>query len=345
MKKLIIVLGFIPVLSIGQDIHFSQVINNPLHINPANTGGYDGYERLVLNYRSQWVTVGAPYNTFGFSFDMPVFQGKGDKAHLGLGINFFSDKAGDSRFGISQGNISVAGIVPVDKNNRLIAGTSFGIAQRSANISSLQWESQFNGQEWDPTLPSNEANTLNSFAYLDIAAGVRYEFTNTNSHFKGWDVRRASVGAAYFHANKPQLWYFSGGNETLHPKLVIHGMGEFDLPNTTFGVLPFFTYFTQGPATEVNIGTLVRMEISPGTKITGLLSESNLYFGAQMRLKDAIIPQVMYSFTSFSLGISYDINISTLKTVSRGMGGLEVSLKYHNIKGALFKQRSGSKMF
>lgn len=343
MKKIILFMAFVsPAFLHGQDIHLSQVINNPLNVNPANTGGYDGYERLVMNYRTQWVSVGAPYNTFGFSFDMPVFQGKGDKAHIGLGLNFFSDKAGDSKFGISQGNLSVAGIVPVDKNNRLIAGMSFGVAQRSADISTLQWESQFNGTEHDPTLPSLENNTLSSFAYLDIGTGFRYEYTNTNSHFKGWDVKRASVGVAYFHVNKPQLYYFSGGEEILHAKLVVHGMGEFDLPNTTFGVLPFFTHFSQGPYKETNIGCLVRMELNPGTKITGLLTESSLYFGAQMRLNDAIIPQVMYNFSSFSLGLSYDVNISTLKTVSRGLGGFEISLKYHHLKGALFKRRVGT---
>lgn len=347
MKKIFLfVFSVLGTLLQAQDIHFSQVINNPLHINPANAGGYDGYERVVLNYRNQWSVVGAAYNTMGFSFDMPMFQGKrSDKAHLGLGLTFFKDKAGDANFGITQGALSVAGVVPFDRENRFVAAVQLGYGQRSADISKLQFGTQFNGQAFDPAMISGETNSLTSFGYMDLGAGVRYEYASKSDHIKGWDVNRVTIGAAMFHINQADLKYLSGSEEKINRKLVVHGMGRFDLPNTTYSIIPFFTYFTQGPLSELNIGSLVRIELNPGTKVTGLLTESSLYAGLQWRKDDAIIPYVMYEFSSFSVGLSYDYNYSTLKKVSRGVGGFEISLKYHNLKGALFTRRTGSRIY
>jgi hypothetical protein len=53
-----------------------------------------------------------------------------------------------------------------------------------------------------------------------------------------------------------------------------------------------------------------------------------LHAGMYMRWKDAIIPVIKLDYHPFSLSLSYDINISTLKTASRGRGGYELSISY-----------------
>lgn len=328
----------------AQDIHFSQVLNNPLHINPANTGGYRGYERVIVNYRSQWATFGSPFRTGGFSFDTPLWQTK-DKAYIGVGINFFTDKAGDSKMGISQGNFSVAGIIPMDEKNKIVAGIQYGYGQRSVNLSEVFFENQFNGQEFDPTLPNMEGSVTGSSGYSDLGLGVRYEFNNTDSHFKGWDINRLDVGFALYHVNTPTLKYYSGSDEELGMKMVGNFSGRFDIPSSLYSIVPYGYFFKQNEFKEINVGLLVRMELAPGTKITGLLNEAALYFGGHFRVGDAIIPQVMLEWFNFGVGLSYDANISSLKSVSRYKGGLEISLKYHIQKGALFKNRSGNRIF
>ncbi len=53
-----------------------------------------------------------------------------------------------------------------------------------------------------------------------------------------------------------------------------------------------------------------------------------LGIGAYMRVGDAFIPVIKLDMLPLSMAISYDVNISTLNTVSQGQGGFELSISY-----------------
>ena len=38
----------------SQDIHFTQFFTNPLILNPAQTGNYEGNYRVGFNFKAQW---------------------------------------------------------------------------------------------------------------------------------------------------------------------------------------------------------------------------------------------------------------------------------------------------
>ncbi len=50
--------------------------------------------------------------------------------------------------------------------------------------------------------------------------------------------------------------------------------------------------------------------------------------GAFLRWKDAIIPVVKFDVKPIAFALSYDVNVSQLKTVSESRGGFELSLSY-----------------
>ncbi len=60
-------------------------------------------------------------------------------------------------------------------------------------------------------------------------------------------------------------------------------------------------------------------------------SPINLYLGVWARfsnLTDAIIPYVGLDVGSFTIGMTYDVNVSSLKSASESQGGFEISLIY-----------------
>jgi hypothetical protein len=54
--------------------------------------------------------------------------------------------------------------------------------------------------------------------------------------------------------------------------------------------------------------------------------------GLHYRLKDAIIPSIAMNYNKFRIGLSYDINISSLRTASKSMGGAEISIIYQTLQ-------------
>src|SRR4051812_28140819 len=66
----------------AQDLHFSQFNEHHALVNPALTGATDQYMG-IMSYKNQWRKAsGAPYKTFGTSFEGKVLGGSWKKGDL-----------------------------------------------------------------------------------------------------------------------------------------------------------------------------------------------------------------------------------------------------------------------
>lgn len=345
MKKILLsVFALSNLLVLAQDVHFSQVYNNPLFVNPANVGGFVGYERIVLNYRSQWTSAGSPFNTMGFSYDMPMFQGDGRRTHLGLGLSVFNDRAGASKMGTTAPALTIGAIVPIGENSTLTTAIQAGYTMRSVNLSSLTWASQYDGKEYDPSLPTLENNPSSSSGAFDMSAGIRYSYDRKKESFQGFSFSKFDLGGAVYHLTQPKF-NFLAGNDKLNYRIVAQTSARFELKEANVAFLPYFVMFLQGPYKEINGGVMARFKLSDGTKITGLLTESALSFGLHYRADDALVPQVMFEYGSWGVAVSYDLTTSNYRQINNMAGGFEVAVKWQDLKGAIFKKRVNSKVY
>ncbi len=322
----------------SQDIHFSQFSETPLHLNPAYTGLFDGIARVSLHHRNQWTAMGSPYKTSAAYFDFQLGN-PGGAARMGIGGFVYKDQAGDSKLGTFQGALSLSGIVKIDDRSTFSAGIQGGYAQRSATTAELQWENQYINGAYDPDASAGEGNLLSSFPYADFAGGIAYQFRNVSGSLVGKDVFELNVGMSMFHINKPEQKFHGGGDDVVDRRIVLHTLVRYDLPGTAWSLRPSVTYMKQGVGSNLVFGGAVRYRIRNGTKITNFFSESGIGLGCHYRLKDAIIPQVYYDLGDFFVGFAYDINTSKYSTVSKSQGGWEVTIRYANLNGALYKNR------
>ena len=340
MKKLLqlIVLGFFSLSTFGQDIHFSQYRETPLFINPANVGFFDGYQRAILNYRSQWTSAGSPFKTMAASVDGELGLKRNKNTYIGLGGTFFQDVAGAANWKQFQGTLYSSAVVKVAKKAHLALGLGAGYSQNSADFSSLTFGNQYNGTEFSTELPSFENFQFRKYGYLDLSSGMIFEFKNTTINFDRNDLFDVRVGVAAYHLNQPKLQFSSSSDQRLERRISTFLEGRYDLKGTNISFLPSIIYMKQGEFSQVNTGLLARFRFLNQTKITGVRHESALLIGAYTRIGDAVIPQVMVEMFGFNVGISYDYNISSYKTATRGSGGFEISLKWTNLRDGIFKQ-------
>lgn len=341
MRKRIVVFIFCisAIFAGAQDIHFSQIQESPLWLNPANAGVFNGYFRGIINYRNQWASMGNAFQTMAVSIDGATLKSTRKKSYVGLGLFIFNDQAGVAKIGTTQAQAHVNAIIKTGRNSRMAGAIYLGMNQNSANYAALTFANQYNGKDLDNSLASGETVVYSSFVNVDAGAGINYEFSNSEIDMVRDDVFSMKIGAAIHHLNKPVQRFSSGSSYQLPMRFVGNIQARIDISETKVSFLPSLVYLKQASANEIILGTHFRYRFKNGTKLTGLKSESGINIGIYYRLKDAIVPQLNLDFGKYAFGFAYDYNISAYKIASRGSGGFEIYFKYLVLDDALFRRK------
>lgn len=311
--------------SFAQDIHFSQFHSAPLFLNPALAGINGGNYRFVANYKTQWNGL-APYNTVAASYDMNLFKPQGKTGNYGgIGVFFYTDKAGDSELRTTQVNLNLSYTVMLSKKQSITSGLVGGLGHRSINYANLIFDNQYDGNGPNPQLGNGENFATDNVLYPELGAGFLWNFVKNQK-------TNVYVGGSVFHLSQPNLSFMESRDEKLYIKFIGHAGGYFGITEQVF-ILPSVLYMNQGPHNQFNMGALVkvRKSILPSDKTA-------FYIGGWYRLKDALILNARVDIGQFNIGFSYDINLSGLTPASNANGGAELSLIYTGF----FKNRKNS---
>jgi type IX secretion system PorP/SprF family membrane protein len=333
----------------SQDFHFSQFNETPDLINPALVGSSQ-VMRASLIYRDQWRSVTTPFTTYGFAFETkfkasnwdPVdprrsMTFKKSTSKLSGGISVYNDKAGDSKMGTLQSNLSLSMLFPFSKYSSLSLGLQGSLTQRKFD-NNLIYPSQYNGSSYDPTLNSGEAYSYQNFSYPEVSAGGVYTYGHDEKAIAANNQVKAQIGLAVFHINRP-IQNFSGSNIRLYQKYVFHGNILVGIPNSVVAIAPTWLLQLQGPSKEIIIGMATKYYINADSKYTGIHRRSSVGFGFYYRNYDAFIASLLIEKDRFNIAFSYDLNISGLSKASKGIGGFEICLRFVTPNAYLYQKR------
>ncbi|HEX5625213.1 MAG TPA: PorP/SprF family type IX secretion system membrane protein [Saprospiraceae bacterium] len=302
----------------GQDIHHSQFYTTPLNVNPALTGIFSGDQRYSLNYRRQWfVDDIVRYMTVTGSADIRFYPKKWKSKGLWSGGLLFNyDQAGDSKLGLAHLGVSASYTFPLKPGQLITLGALVGFSQRRFQPDELRWDEQWNGDIFDPTLPSQENFSKTSKSFADLSAGINYRWQKSKR-------TRLDLGIAAYHLNRPTQEFFDqSGDIKLPIRLNVHLMPQIRL-SSNFDLLLHGQYQNQDPFQEWVLGGYVKCHLS-----TQRGKAMSLLLGLASRLDDALIPKVALEWNSWYAGISYDITRSGFEKYLDSKGGPEFSLVY-----------------
>ncbi len=332
MKNLQTTLSLLFILTTGQisgvcaqDIHFSQFFETPLLRNPALAGIFTGDVRFQAVYRTQWNSVTVPYQTTSINGEYRTGIGAGDD-FITLGGQIFYDKAGTTALTTTQ-------VLPVlnyskslseEKNMYISLGGMAGIVQRRIDRSKITTNSQYDGVGFNSSLSDGETFLNNSFSYFDASVGMSF-----NSQMGENENNNIFIGAALHHFVKPKkVSFLTTGNGELMPKFVLSTGIRFNMTEGSYFTIQG-DYTKQAENTEIIGGALYAWKLDNNENPKYVFNA-----GAFIRWGDAVVPVAKLEFRPLSVSLSYDVNISTLKTASRGQGGFEFSLIYQKYRGA-----------
>lgn len=308
---------------ISQDIHFSQIFETPLLRNPALAGLFSGDVRIQGVYRSQWNNVTTAYKTGSLNGEVKLAIGHADD-FLTIGGQILYDKAGTIA-------MSSTHILPVlnyhkslsaDRNSYLSLGVMGGWVQRSVDRSKVTTNSQYDGTNYNPGLADGETFSKTSYSYFDGSVGMSF-----NTQLGENIDNNIFIGLAYQHFNRPsKLTYYSTNKYEMMAKWVASGGIRMSMTESSYFTIEA-DYSKQGVYTETMAGMLYTWKLGDPEN-----SKYSIHGGAYLRWKDALIPVAKIEFKPIAVAVSYDANISQLKTASTGHGGFEVSLTYQKFK-------------
>jgi type IX secretion system PorP/SprF family membrane protein len=305
--KLVLLAMIVARLSFAQDAHLSQYDAMPMMINPANTAMGDVDEmRIGLQYRSQWASMGNNFLTTAATFELPY----GDR--FGFGASILAYNAADV---FSTLNFLVSGSYlisdPSQRNWRLSTGLQIGFLYNRINMNELLFENQFDGQNFDPDLPSGEFLERRSTFAPDANIGIVYENTNDRKKIN------PHAGFSLYHVTRPNE-HFTGERSKKPLRYVGHIGARINL-SRDFYIDPRILYMRQRNAQEIMFGAMANVE---------LRQPYALVFGAFYRNKDAAIIHAGVQHNKNVYRISYDVNTSGLSDATNNRGAIEISVLY-----------------
>ncbi|HEX2616415.1 MAG TPA: PorP/SprF family type IX secretion system membrane protein, partial [Flavobacteriales bacterium] len=270
-----------------------------------------GDYRLGAVYRQQWRSVTLPYRTFGLG---------GDAAHvgnvegLGAGAWFYSDKTGDSRLSTFQFTLGASWTqrFGARKEQSLTFGLQGGITSLTIDYSALRFDAQYNGFYYDPSLGTNEQFTRDARTHPDLHAGVIYRYAPAHR-------QRIEAGFALFNLTTPDIAFFDAAPSPLDRRSMFHVMTQFPV-SAKVDVLPMARYMAQGPFSELDLGGMARYILLDRYGIVHAV-QGGLFW----RAADAGYIHAGLEYEDWTVGVSYDINLSDLEPASRNRGGIEIT--------------------
>ncbi|MFL5730066.1 MAG: type IX secretion system membrane protein PorP/SprF [Cytophagaceae bacterium] len=306
---IILILSIVSFSSFAQDPQFSQYYNAPLYLNPAFTGTGE-HTRVGANYRTQWTSISAPYQSYSAFIDHNFEPKK-----VGLGFMLMRDRQGAQKLSYTSATAFFSYELDLSDKLTLRPGLSAGLAVRDANYNNYTFGDQLDNNGNVSASVDPYSSLGNKVAYPDLGTGALLYSD------KFW------IGVSAAHINKPSQSFTHNGYH-LPLKTSIHGGYRFIFDRSDKynerSITPSFNFRSQGRYDQLDLGVNVTYDpIMFGLWYRGIPFKHYL---PGFNNNEALVFMLGMHYNKLSIGYSYDFTISKL-TPSSG-GSHELSLVY-----------------
>lgn len=302
---------------------FTQFNLNPIFMNPAQTGAYEGTYRVGGIFRSQWNSTNPYYKPMTGYVDAPILMVA--KRHwVGLGLMYARDEAGQHNLGTRIVSLSASFHYSLDKKfrNVLTFGAQFGGASIGLNSPTKDgFYSQLaspSSQGSDPWASLKDQKT----SYTDVNIGFLFKSVLDKKS-------KLSVGLILAHLTQPNSSLKSSGNIKL-PVYTGLTMGYDRKLNNKLSIHPTILIhrqtksFTANPQAMIGYKMPMKGQKEPITLKGGLGYDmnghaANVLAGVDIKL--------------ITVGLAYDLNVGSLRNAAKD--GIEIAVQY---VGKIYKE-------
>lgn len=289
----------------AQDIHFSHVDSDPMLLNPAYAGFFNGKGRFGMMYRNQWASVSIPYQTIALTGEMALLRIDGNRYGLSLGASVFNDNAGTLSYGTTSAHLALSGFASVGRhgNNHLSIGLEGGYAVAGFDPTNADME--------DPS----EYFDMQQTSYPLLCVGAAW-YSQPSGELQ------TKLGFAIRNLNRPDISWSHLDNTRLERRYSLFARAEYRHWQL-LSIIPQVNFQAQGKYRELVYGADVKWYLSEGGQ-----HEISMRTGLALRQTDALIANIIFEYDAMVFIFCYDANTSGLIAASGSFGAVEVGLVY-----------------
>lgn len=302
----------------GQEINFSRVQDMTIWYNQSLKT--DKQNSLTLNYRSVQFGGQIAYNSVAALVSVPLLskeaKDKPNSGYLSLSAGAASDKTNDGILNNDLGTIGLSYAVPIGRHETyLAAGFQAQYYQSNFNVSGVTgaFGDQFNNYgpiEGQPSIDRLASGW--SYGHFNLNAGVS---VFSNGRYDKW-----YIGGSVMQVNQPYAYKIKSDSTRLQP--IIGVQGGYKYTTKEGDEVAFYAAMNwEGPAYRHYF------EMIYTKPIPGVAGGAAVGIGLGYRYDDALVPNIELRYQKLTLGVLYDVNISTISAAGIDRDGVELSIK------------------
>jgi type IX secretion system PorP/SprF family membrane protein len=309
----------------AQDPSFSQSYLAKVYLNPATAGSEQGMS-LSMNYRNQWSNIPGGFNTASVALDI-----QSPRLSSGFGVHAYYDAAGQAALRTNAVGITYAYIVRVNENFNIHFGLGATYVHKSLDMNSLVFSDQIDPFEGvDGGGGGHIANDKVNF--LDINTGVLFRF---KLKIANRDIHN-SIGVAVHHLTAPVESFQEQDSRvprryTVHFGAMIPVTKNYDKNRSAYYISPVAKYDVQAGVDVMTVGFFNTFK----PIFVGVLYQDNGFAdkgGTRAMIFTGGINAGLGKATDFTIGYSYDLNLSGVSNVTGGTHELALKLNFDSVQ-------------
>lgn len=304
-------------------------------MNPATAGSEQGMS-LFLNYRNQWNNIPGGFNTASIALDI-----QSPRFSSGFGVHAYYDAAGSAALRTNAAGLTYAYIVRISENFNLHFGVGATYVHKSLDMGKLVFSDQIDPYQ-GVGQGGTEATVVNDkVMFPDLDAGVlaRFKITIAKREIHN------SIGFGVHHLTAP-VESFQETDTRIPRRYTVHFGSMIPVTKNlmrnrpTYYISPVAKYEIQAGIDIMTVGFFNTFK----PVFVGVLYQDNGFTaagGTRAMIFTGGINADMGKMTNFTIGYSYDLNLTGVTNVTGGTH--ELALKFNFEQVELFSGRKSAK--
>lgn len=307
--------------SFGQENLFSIPHSNRIVTSPDSNLEFGQKIETNLFYLKN---TGIASNQYKYYIDFSIKIIESKTNFMAIKASSYKNVLGVTEFGIAKYTISSSDKLKLNKNSSITFGIGGTWNQISVNRNNLQWGNQYDGDDFESTISSNENLDFLNRSHLDFSAGMTYSWTKNSpvKASKRMNYKRIKRGVQFgVSANNIGDISKTEDSPNTPVRLNIFAKAEGITTNGKIYWSPQIYSVIQNGKMKVNIGSFAHYKFNDN-------KNSDVALGFFYTTKNKISPSMKIEQQKWSFSISYDVLMGQYRMVRGTKGGVGLFMKY-----------------